>query len=56
MDAQTLAVMDAMASQMEALKERMEMAEARIKELQTRRECSCQTWREHTGLPREIED
>jgi hypothetical protein len=46
-------VLDAMASQLEALKERIEMAEARIKELQKKGECSCQTWREHTQLPRD---
>jgi hypothetical protein len=46
-------VLDAMASQLEALKERIEMAEARIKELQNG--CSCQMWREHTGIPRDKE-
>lgn len=43
-------VLDAMASQLEALKERIEMAESRIRELQSG--CSCVTWREHTGVPR----
>ena len=43
-------VMDALASQMEALKERVEMAEAHIKELQGG--CSCNTWRAHTHGPK----
>ncbi len=41
-------VLDALASELEALKERIQMAEARIRELQSG--CSCQTWREHTGV------
>lgn len=43
-------VLDAMASELEALKERIGTAEARIKALE--RGCSCATWREHTGIPR----
>lgn len=46
-------VLDAMASQLEALKERIEMAEARIKDLE--RGCSCKTWREHTQVPKDEE-
>jgi len=53
MDAQTLAVLDAMAQKMEALTERVEAAE---KKLEDARQCSCKTWREHTQLPRDIED
>jgi len=44
-------VLDAMASQLEALKERIEMAEARIGELQVKSDCPCQTWREYTKTP-----
>lgn len=44
-------VLDAMASQLEALKERIEMAEARIRELQSG--CSCKTWREHVHGPKD---
>lgn len=43
-----LRVMDALASHYETLKERMDSAEARIKDLECAGECSCQTWREHT--------
>lgn len=48
-----LAVMEAMAQKIEALTERLESAERRLDEA---RKCSCQTWREHTQLPREKRD
>ena len=41
-------VMDALASELEALKERIQMAEAAIRELQAPDDCSCKTWQAHT--------
>lgn len=41
-------VMDALASELEALKSRIEMAEAAIRELQKPDDCSCKTWQAHT--------
>jgi len=41
-------VMDALASELEALKSRIEMAEAAIRELQAPDDCSCKTWQAHT--------
>ena len=41
-------VMDALASELEALKSRIEMAEAAIRELQATDDCSCKTWQAHT--------
>ncbi len=46
-----LRVMDLLASHYESLQERMDSAEARIKDLECAGECSCQTWREHTQVP-----
>lgn len=53
MDDLALKIMYVMAEKIEALSERIEMAEAQIKDME--RGCSCQTWREHTCIPRGVE-
>lgn len=46
-------VLDAMASELEAIKSRIEMAEAAIRDLQSADDCSCKTWQAHTHGPKD---
>lgn len=47
-----IALIEALASKIDALTAKLAALEMRIKT----GECSCDTWREHTGLPREKKD
>ncbi len=47
-----IALIEALASKIDALTAKLAALEMRIKT----GECSCDTWRRHTGLPRETED
>lgn len=54
--AQGFAAMTALIALIEALAEKLDMLTARLAALEAKlkgEKCSCDTWREHTGLPRE---
>lgn len=47
-----LALIEAMAEMIDLLTAKLLILEGKLKD----KTCSCDTWREHTGLPRETED
>lgn len=47
-----ISLIEALASKLDGLTAKLAALEAKMK----RDPCSCDTWREHTRLPREIED